>query len=219
MLVREGIVFIESSPSLGGSMICLRHLLEHYAAECHVTLISSVGSPFAELVPSSVDWLTVPNDLPAIKASRYLSLLLEIRVLWRYIKLFRKVRPKFVYLNNDTYSNRHAAAAAIFMGIPYLLHARGDIPKSRLSAIIVSRSQLNIAVSRYVKRQLDSLSQCSHKNIVIYDGVRIDSDPTMPELSNGATGGLRFLHVGNFVGWKGQRLLVGAFAAFLESST
>lgn len=211
----EKIVFIESSRSLGGSMICLANIRAGFSEtwECHV--ITNHRECFLPVLSDFSKWHVLRAPMNIQQRRGLNGLVTDLIVASKYVYKLYRLKPSLVYLNNDTYSNRHAAIAAWLLNIPYVMHARGDIFPSRLSRVLLTNSRLNIGVSRYIKHQLDAISGITIKNVCLHDGVNVKA--TTSQLEEPSTSGtIRFAHIGNFVGWKGQLLALKAFKQMAE---
>ncbi|WAJ70697.1 glycosyltransferase [Catenovulum adriaticum] len=215
---QQKVLFVENGKGFGGASLALAEILENWPKSENYTPIVCVNSHDEkyQIYDKFGEKLVYPKlKIRSIQNKSKLASLFSFA--WDSINktilsiiILHKVKPEIVHLNNDPYNCYHVAIAAKLLGIPYIMHIRGNMTPSKLSRWVCDNATQNIAISSWIQ---SSIQQAVSKNKTNYqlicDGITLQ---TAPVIQTNAPKQIKMIMVGGFYGWKGQQVVVHAFA-------
>lgn len=227
------VVFVDHTSEAGGAELALARVLRASStttAQC--TLIvpasdSSAGDAFRDL-PAHISQLRIGPPHSARKAARgglFGDVSLMVRILRSAFTLLRSssARKADVLVANTTRSSVYVALAALVMRKPYVVHIRDLIEPGSIGSaatllmrrLVLPRASAVVANSRASLRFVEDVTseKCVEVVLPSPSGLVLGAPAAGSRKGEGTTFGM----VARLDPWKGQDLLIGAFAdAFPE---
>lgn len=215
---QQKVLFVENGKGFGGASLALAEILESWPDTKNHPPVICVNSHDEKY--QIYDKLGQKLVYPQLKI-RSIQHKSKFKTLFNFawdsinkialsIIILNKVKPAIVHLNNDPYNCYHVAIAAKLLHIPYIMHIRGNMSPSKLSRWVCDNAAQNIAISSWIQNSIQKTISTGKTNYqLICDGITLQKAPVIqtqpPEQ-------IKIIMVGGFYGWKGQQVVVHAFA-------